>query len=124
MQRSGLGKLLQRLWRSLRQLLGEGWLWGSPRSHPILPQVEQITTGDGNQSIAEMRGGNAIANARDVYIGSRPTAAGKPFQAPPLPQHYVDRPAVRETVRSLLLEETATASGTLVVSAILGRVIN
>ena len=120
MQRWGSGKLLWRLWRSLRQLLVEGWLRGSPRSRPISSQVEQTTTGDRNQSIEKMQGGNAIANARDVYIGSRPTAAGKPFQAPPLPQHYVDRPAVRETVRSLLLEETATASGTLVVSAILG----
>ncbi|MFG6105343.1 NB-ARC domain-containing protein [Leptothoe sp. EHU-05/26/07-4] len=43
---------------------------------------------------------------------------GAPFQSPPLPRHYVERPEALEAVKNLLLNESTP--GTLVISAIYG----
>jgi hypothetical protein len=45
---------------------------------------------------------------------------GAPFQAPPLPLYFVDRPEPCEAVKAYLLEHTPQRHGTLVVSAIQG----
>ncbi|MGF1458717.1 MAG: NB-ARC domain-containing protein, partial [Leptolyngbyaceae cyanobacterium] len=43
-----------------------------------------------------------------------------PFQAPPLPYHFVERPEHQNAVKKILLEDAANHPGTLVVSAIHG----
>ena len=45
---------------------------------------------------------------------------GVPFQAPPLPAHFVPRPEVSDAVRVHLLADVPAAAGVLVVSAIHG----
>jgi len=45
---------------------------------------------------------------------------GRPFQAPPLPAHYVERTLATEAIVDSLLSKTAPHSGVLVVSAIHG----
>ncbi|MBW4473564.1 MAG: hypothetical protein KME45_24790 [Stenomitos rutilans HA7619-LM2] len=52
---------------------------------------------------------------------SRPYAhSGAPFQAPPLPRPYIDRPEPHAAVKAKLLAEESATPGTLVVSAIFG----
>jgi hypothetical protein len=57
--------------------------------------------------------------AREQYTG-RPSAYLAPFQAPPLPQHFVPRPEVTDTLKARLLNNEPTTPGILVVSAIHG----
>jgi hypothetical protein len=45
---------------------------------------------------------------------------GVPFQVPPLPFYFVERPEHQTAVKQILLENTANHAGTLVVSAIYG----
>ena len=45
---------------------------------------------------------------------------GKPFQVPPLPSHFVERPEVSQELKKRLLEKETNHSGTLVISAIHG----
>jgi hypothetical protein len=45
---------------------------------------------------------------------------GVPFQAPPLPAHFVPRPEVTDALKACLLADTADRPGVLVVSAIHG----
>ncbi len=52
--------------------------------------------------------------------GARLIKHGNPFQAPPLPNHFVDRPEVSEDLKKRLLADSTTHSGTLVISAIQG----
>ncbi|MFN2168125.1 MAG: NB-ARC domain-containing protein, partial [Anaerolineae bacterium] len=51
--------------------------------------------------------------------GSR-LAPGVPFQAPPLPAHFVPRPEVSSALQSHLLAQETTTPGTLVISAVHG----
>jgi len=56
-----------------------------------------------------------------VYIQSdRPVNYRAPFQAPPLPQHFVPRPEVTGPLQARLVENAPTRPGVLVVSAIHG----
>ncbi|NEO75121.1 MAG: hypothetical protein F6J99_02125 [Moorea sp. SIO4G3] len=45
---------------------------------------------------------------------------GVPFQAPPLPAHFIQRPEVSQSLKQSLLSEQTAKTGTLVVSAIYG----
>ncbi|NEO37419.1 MAG: hypothetical protein F6J90_14225 [Moorea sp. SIOASIH] len=45
---------------------------------------------------------------------------GVPFQAPPLPAHFIQRPEVSQDLKQSLLSEQTAKTGTLVVSAIYG----
>ncbi len=103
-------------------------------------QIKQYTFGDdvssvdnqghigssGNQNtigtaVGEVKGNqNNFQNSGDVYFGTKPKWVGKPFQAPPLPPNFVERPEPRREVKKLLLETEETTPGTLVVSAIYG----
>ena len=61
-----------------------------------------------------------IGSARDIYMGSSRPQTGVPFQAPPLPQYFVERPEVTTELKQLLLAPETAQAGTLVVSAIYG----
>lgn len=54
------------------------------------------------------------------YPSGRPETYLAPFQAPPLPQHFVPRPEVSNALKERLLTNETTTSGILVVSAIHG----
>lgn len=58
-------------------------------------------------------------NVGGINIYSRPMV-GRPFQAPPLPAHFVPRPEVTEALKARLLKDSPTTPGILVVSAIHG----
>jgi hypothetical protein len=69
---------------------------------------------------AKVEGGSAyIADNININNGRYPKT-GVPFQAPPLPRPYIDRPEIRAEVKAKLLAEEETTPGTLVVSAIYG----
>ncbi len=55
-----------------------------------------------------------------VLKSQRPITYLAPFQAPPLPQHFVPRPEVTDTLKARLLKDELTNPGILVVSAIHG----
>ena len=66
-------------------------------------------------------GGSAnIAKTINIYSNGSRIKHGNPFQAPPLPSHFVDRPEVSQDLKKRLIEESTTHSGTLVISAIQG----
>jgi hypothetical protein len=52
------------------------------------------------------------------YYGRLPT--GAPFQAPPLPPHFIPRPEISDALKARLLADETTTPGILVVSAIHG----
>jgi hypothetical protein len=60
-----------------------------------------------------------VINQYNTYEVSR-TPGEIPFQALSLPKDYVDRPAIRQEVKSKLLDTAPSRPGTLVVSAIYG----
>jgi hypothetical protein len=60
-----------------------------------------------------------IGETVNIY-GDRPRKPGAPFQMPPLPAHYIERPEHENPLKAKLLREDAVARGTLVVSAIHG----
>ena len=70
--------------------------------------------GDNSNQFGEVHG--------DVHIHQwkRPETYLAPFQAPPLPQHFVLRPEVTNALKERLLNNEATTLGILVVSAIHG----
>ena len=61
---------------------------------------------------------NAMAPTPTALSGHKPL--GIPFQMPPLPEHFVERPEYQEKVKACLLSTDPKVSGTLVVSAIYG----
>jgi hypothetical protein len=61
----------------------------------------------------------ALGSIVKVTVAFPRPAIGIPFQAPPLPPHFVARPEVTRELKAKLLEERATP-GTLVVSAVHG----
>ena len=61
--------------------------------------------------------GNQIINN---YGSASRSGVGIPFQAPPLPSHFVDRPEVSEDLKQRLIADSTHHSGTLVISAIQG----
>ncbi|MBW4566215.1 MAG: hypothetical protein KME32_35135 [Mojavia pulchra JT2-VF2] len=60
-----------------------------------------------------------IGSVGTININTHPTPAGKPFQAPPLPTYYVDRPEYSQDFKNRLLKESNDVR-TLVVTAIHG----
>ncbi|MEM7067082.1 MAG: NB-ARC domain-containing protein, partial [Cyanobacteria bacterium P01_B01_bin.77] len=76
-----------------------------------------------NQLWGIKRGNNIQApqtkSSKSNHISpTRTLKPGAPFQAPPLPRHYVQRPSHFDAVKALLLNESTP--GTLVISAIYG----
>ena len=61
-----------------------------------------------------------LGNDNEININNYPPRLnlGAPFQAPPLPRHYVERPDHFDAVKAILLDESTP--GTLVISAIYG----
>lgn len=92
-----------RLWRQeLRQNYGVGFFGREPESIEISEAVTRWTQ-------------NRLGR-------SQPRAQGKvrvPFQAPPLPPYYVDRPEQKQALKTVLLQDEIQF-GTLVMSAIHG----
>jgi hypothetical protein len=70
----------------------------------------------GSQGRATLHQGEA-SGAR--FLSSR-LSSGAPFQAPPLPPHFVPRPEATSELKSQLLSDAPTQPGVLVVSAIHG----
>jgi hypothetical protein len=70
----------------------------------------------------EVKGGTVHIADRITqnYYNDRLRQTGVPFQVPPLPRPYVDRPIPRQAVKTKLLATEDTTPGTLVVSAIYG----
>jgi hypothetical protein len=64
-------------------------------------------------------GGAAYIGTNHIYQSSRPPR-GIPFQALALPKDYVDRPEIRQQIKSKLIDCSVSRPGTLVVSAIYG----
>ncbi|MEL6988311.1 MAG: NB-ARC domain-containing protein, partial [Bacteroidota bacterium] len=66
----------------------------------------------------------STANIADTIInnnyGQSLQKPRKPFQAPPLPSHFVDRPEVSQNLKKILTTESTKQFGTLVISAIHG----
>jgi NTP pyrophosphatase (non-canonical NTP hydrolase) len=60
-----------------------------------------------------------VADTINIYQESLPPR-GIPFQALALPKDYVDRPEIRQLIKSKLIDCSVSRSGTLVVSAIYG----
>jgi transcriptional regulator with XRE-family HTH domain len=60
-----------------------------------------------------------LPEAEAIITPSHQLALGAPKQAPPLPEHFIPRPEISDTLRDRLLEE-GFAPGVLVVSAIHG----
>jgi hypothetical protein len=60
-----------------------------------------------------------VAKTINIYESSQPPR-GIPFQALALPKDYVDRPEIRQEIKSKLIDCSASRPGTLVVSAIYG----
>jgi NB-ARC domain len=60
-----------------------------------------------------------VADTINVYQSSQPPR-GIPFQALALPKDYVDRPEIRQKIKSMLIDPSSFKHGTLVVSAIYG----
>ncbi|NEO29640.1 MAG: hypothetical protein F6K36_04155 [Symploca sp. SIO3C6] len=60
---------------------------------------------------------STTTNKKSPAIRPKP---GIPFQAPPLPPHFVKRPEVSQKLKQCLLSEETAKTGTLVVSAIYG----
>jgi ribosomal protein L17 len=87
---------------------------------PEVSEVKQITSGnknvvqnskdDNNISVGMTEGGLTINYRRPI---------DKPFQAPPLPKYYVDRPEYSQELKKRLLTKSSDAR-TLVVTAIHG----
>ena len=61
-----------------------------------------------------------IGSLGTLNINSPRTPVGIPFQAPPLPSHFVDRPEVSQDLKKRLIADSTTHSGTLVISSIQG----
>jgi NB-ARC domain len=80
-------------------------------------QQENRDNATGFQTTVE--GGTAYIGTNYIYQSSRPPR-GIPFQALALPKDYVDRPEIRQQIKSKLIDCSASRSGTLVVSAIYG----
>lgn len=59
------------------------------------------------------------ATVTNIFEMTHPPA-GIPFQAPPLPAHFVPRPEVSDTLKTRLLADEPTDPGVLVISAIHG----
>jgi NB-ARC domain len=67
-----------------------------------------------------VEGGVAYIGTNHIYNSSRRTR-GIPFQALALPKDYVDRPEIRQQIKSKLIDRSSVSRpGTLVVSAIYG----
>jgi hypothetical protein len=60
-----------------------------------------------------------VADTINIYQSSKPPR-GIPFQALALPKDYVDRPEIRKSIKSKLIDLSPSRPGTLVVSAIYG----
>ena len=61
-----------------------------------------------------------IGSLGTLNLSTHRTPGGIPFQAPPLPSHFVDRPEVNQDLKKRLLEKDTNHPGTLVISAIQG----
>ncbi len=61
-----------------------------------------------------------IGEVWNIKISDRDTLLSKPFQVPPLPSHFVDRPEITQNLKFRLLAETKGSSDTMVISAIYG----
>lgn len=95
----------------------------------VTPQANIIGDGSmaGDDSVSQAvkaESGGSVRNvtqiAGGVHLRVSPHLSGKPFQAPPLPPHFVPRPDVSEALKARLLTEATIAPGVLVVSAIHG----
>ena len=96
------------------------------RSSTDKSTTAQDVTGDQNQVISKVSDqATAIGSVQgDLYqinhfAPARPPA-GKPFQYQPLPSPYIDRPIIREALKTRLIDAKPSAPGTLVMSAIYG----
>ena len=83
-----------------------------------MPDRQHISGGTGYQVNAP-KAPVILGDDNEITINYSPRLnLGAPFQAPPLPRHYVDRPEHIEAVKAMLLDESTP--GTLVISAIYG----
>lgn len=125
-------RMLHRLKKWLRKQTGSGGKASIASSVPTqiaLPQEEQPSiaikqraTGQDVQQVGQVFDGGIVIRdvAGSVYFGVKPPQPGYPFQAPPLPNPFVDRPEHRLKVKQELLSDEERRPGTLVVSAIAG----
>ena len=72
-----------------------------------------------SEVVEEVREEQKIGDNPGGVDGSR-TRPCKVVQAPPLPNHFVDRPEVRQDLKQRLIASSSDQSGTLVISAIQG----
>ncbi len=133
-----LRRLFKKIWRSLLELIS--WLRKKRRrskrqkvqspisSQESLPQsqlrIKQKVRKNEGQVIGEVSGDNNILiSTEKVDVTTkqdRRPPVGIPFQSPPLPNHFVDRPEVSQDLKKRLIADSSNYSGTLVISAIQG----
>jgi NB-ARC domain/APAF-1 helical domain len=82
-------------------------------------QQENRENATGIQAEARDNSTVHVAETINIYESSRPPR-GIPFQALALPKDYVDRPEIRQKIKSKLIDCSVSRPGTLVVSAIYG----
>jgi NB-ARC domain/APAF-1 helical domain len=82
-------------------------------------QQENRENATGIQAEARDNSTAYVAKTINIYESSRPPR-GIPFQALALPKDYVDRPIIRQEIKSKLIDCSPSRPGTLVVSAIYG----
>ena len=79
------------------------------------------STASDNQTLRVICDGNLPVPKAQQDAFEQKIPIGVPFQVPPLPSYYVDRPATRQRLKcALLADEFDNRHGTLVVSAIYG----
>ncbi|MCT7993680.1 NB-ARC domain-containing protein, partial [Laspinema olomoucense] len=116
----GIRRWLKQLFRQQHQGVAV------PSVAPELPKTEirQNTQGDRNQVTGEVSGDhNTLINAEkvEVYLEGRGRYEPRvPFQAPTLPNHFLDRPDILNRLKSKLLAEELANSGGLIVGALFG----
>jgi hypothetical protein len=82
-------------------------------------QQENRENATGIQAEARDNSTVHVAETINIYESSRPPR-GVPFQALALPKDYVDRPEIRQKIKSKLIDCSVSRPGTLVVRAIYG----
>ncbi|MEH2185255.1 MAG: NB-ARC domain-containing protein [Nostoc sp.] len=85
----------------------------------LQPQINQATE---NYQGLNIKGGNSTINNvtfNSNQISNAVQQAGKPFQAPPLPEHFVERPEYSNDLKTRLITESSS-NHTLIITAIHG----
>lgn len=89
-------QLAKMIWRMSSRLL-------EPKStSELLPKIDQISTGNQNQTVGNVENSVVVGDVGVLYIGTyeRPIT-GTPFQVPYRPDYFVERPEHYKKLRQI-----------------------